>query len=108
MNRKEEFREYCKKMIVLLESGDQESIDIYHKIQRYARDNSLYAYHEDDDYIQLCGEDQDVELAKELGVSVKSLKKAFKLFEEIGLVETCSEEEMNKKRGRHGKQENGK
>lgn len=108
MNNKEDFKEYCKMLIALLESGNQESIDIYHKIQRYARNNSLYVRREDDDYIQLCGEDQDAELAKEIGVSVKSLKKAFKLFEEIRLVETCSEEEMNKKRGKHGKQENGK
>ena len=54
MNNKEDFREYCKMLIALFESGDQESIDIYHKIQRYARDNSLYAQRENDDYIQLC------------------------------------------------------
>lgn len=46
MNNKEDFREYCKMLIALFESGDQESIDIYHKIQRYARDNSLYAQRE--------------------------------------------------------------
>lgn len=108
MNNKEDFREYCKMLIALFESGDQESIDIYHKIQRYARDNSLYAQRENDDYIQLRGEEEDKELAKELDVSVESLKKAFKLFQEIGLVELCSEEELDKKGDKHGKQENGK
>lgn len=97
MNNKEEFRKYCEMMITLLESGDQESIDIYYKIKKYARDNSLYAQCEEDDYIQLCGEEQDAEFAKELGVSVEALKKAFKLFQEIGIVELCSEEEINKK-----------
>lgn len=84
---------YCKIMIALYKSGDEESIDIYYKIQKHAREKALYAQHEDD-YVQLCDENRDADFAKELGVSTESLKKAFRLFMQIGLVELCTDKEL--------------
>lgn len=92
----DEYRQYFKMMLALYESGDKESIDIYHKIQRAVDKNSEHI-NEDGNWLLICDEEQDEDLAKELNVSPKALKKAFKLFIKIGLVELCTDQEVSEK-----------
>lgn len=97
-----DIEKYCEIMERLYQSGDDESIDIYNKIMGCARENSLLVSYKGN-YIELCDEDKDEELAEELGVSIEQLKKAFLLFIKIGLVVFCDDKEILERGGKHGK-----
>lgn len=86
-----ELEQYAKKMIALNESGDKESIKIFHKINDFYDKNKHYTNGE---YWRMCQDGHEEEFAKELGVSTQSLKKAFKLFEKIGLLKKGGETEV--------------